>query len=66
MKPQLKAPTKIEGRCSLHPWAKLICPVCAGRKGGRGRKGKRSQRVELMRMFKTLRTAFLPGKRSGG
>ena len=54
--PRSNTPTTIQGQCSVHTWAKLICPVCAGRKGGRGRKGKRSQRVEFMRVFKTLRT----------
>ena len=46
-----KKPATIEGHCTLHPYAKLICPVCAGRKGGRGRKGHRGMHAELLALL---------------
>jgi hypothetical protein len=47
-----KKPTTIKGHCKLHPGAKLICPVCAGRRGGRGRKGRRGQHALGLALFK--------------
>jgi hypothetical protein len=46
----------IQGHCTLHPQAKLICPVCSGTKGGRGRKGRRARHTEIMDRFKDLKT----------
>jgi hypothetical protein len=62
-KPKTKTNT-IEGRCTLHPGAKLICPVCAGRKGGRSRKGQRASLALGLALFKQAKAMMIDSEAS--
>jgi hypothetical protein len=59
-KPKTKTNT-VEGKCTLHPGAKLICPVCAGRRGGRGRKGGRGAGRIARALFKRAKAMMDSG-----
>ena len=53
MRPRPKL-ERLHAECSRHGRVRVVCPKCAGKKGGRGRKGFRKNFAELKRALRLL------------